>query len=128
MAQKNQKKAISRHLIGASSLVGAMTFLSRVSGMIRDIIFAHLFGAGIVMDAFFVAFKIPNLLRRFFAEGAFATGFVPVISEYKSNKSGLETRALIDSVTGTLAPIVLVISIIGSLASPILILIFAALV
>jgi|TARA_B100001250_G_scaffold414598_1_gene454339 putative peptidoglycan lipid II flippase len=125
MAQKNQKEAISRHLVGASSLVGAMTFLSRVSGMIRDIIFAHLFGAGIVMDAFFVAFKIPNLLRRFFAEGAFATGFVPVISEYKTTKSELETRTLIDSVTGTLASIVLVISIIGSLASPILILIFA---
>ncbi|OUU78522.1 MAG: murein biosynthesis integral membrane protein MurJ [Gammaproteobacteria bacterium TMED78] len=125
MAKKNKKQKVFKRLLGASTLVSAMTFLSRLSGMARDVVFANLFGASIVMDAFFVAFKIPNLLRRFFAEGAFATGFVPIISEYKTNKSKLETKELINSVTGTLATIVFIVSVIGSIASPFLILIFA---
>ena len=68
-------------LLKSTSVVGGMTLLSRISGLARDIAFSNWFGAGIVMDAFVVAFKIPNLLRRFFAEGAFSAAFVPVISD-----------------------------------------------
>ena len=74
-------------LLKSASVVSSMTLLSRMTGLGRDIGFAHWFGAGIVMDAFFVAFKIPNLLRRFFAEGAFSQAFVPVISEYRTSSS-----------------------------------------
>ena len=64
--------------------VGGMTTLSRVLGFIRDTIIARVFGVGLATDAFFVAFKIPNLLRRISAEGAFTQSFVPILSEYKS--------------------------------------------
>ena len=68
-----------------------MTVLSRVLGFLRDSIIARIFGAGIATDAFFVAFKIPNLLRRISAEGAFTQAFVPILSEYKSNKTAIYT-------------------------------------
>ena len=68
-------------LLAATSVVGFMTLLSRVTGLARDIAFSAWFGSGPVMDAFAVAFKIPNLMRRLFAEGAFSQAFVPVISE-----------------------------------------------
>jgi hypothetical protein len=85
-------------LFEATSVVGGMTLLSRVTGLARDIAFSAWFGAGPVMDAFAVAFKIPNLLRRFFAEGAFSQAFVPVISEYRTHKSHAETRELVSHV------------------------------
>ncbi|HEY5623517.1 MAG TPA: murein biosynthesis integral membrane protein MurJ [Gammaproteobacteria bacterium] len=112
-------------LLKSTSVVGSMTILSRISGLARDIGFAHWFGASIVMDAFFVAFKIPNLLRRFFAEGAFSQAFVPVIAEYRANCSGPETRELLDRVTGTLGAVVFLITAAGVAAAPILIMIFA---
>src|SRR5687768_15563251 len=89
-------------LLTATSVVGGMTLLSRVTGLARDIAFSGWFGSGPIMDAFAVAFKIPNLLRRFFAEGAFSQAFVPVISEYRTHKSHAETRELISHVAGTL--------------------------
>ena len=67
--------------------VGSNTLLSRVSGFVRDLVFAHMFGASAGTDAFFVAFKIPNFLRRLFAEGAFSVAFVPVLTEYKEKRS-----------------------------------------
>ena len=73
-----------------------MTLLSRITGLARDIAFSAWFGSGPVMDAFAVAFKIPNLLRRFFAEGAFSQAFVPVISEYRTHRSHAETRELVE--------------------------------
>ena len=64
--------------------VGSMTFLSRILGFVRDTLIARIFGAGLATDAFFVAFKIPNLLRRVSAEGAFSQAFVPILAEYKT--------------------------------------------
>jgi len=112
-------------LLKATSVVSSMTLLSRISGLARDISFAHWFGAGIVMDAFFVAFKIPNLLRRFFAEGAFSQAFVPVISEYRANSSPSEIQALLNNVTGTLGLVVFGITALGVVAAPLLIMVFA---
>jgi len=102
-----------------------MTLLSRVLGLVRDIIFAAFFGASGGTDAFFVAFKIPNFMRRLFAEGAFSQSFVPVFSEYKETRSREALQDLIDHVAGTLGGILLFISAIGSLAAPLLVVLFA---
>jgi putative peptidoglycan lipid II flippase len=102
-----------------------MTLLSRVTGLAREIAFAALFGSGLVMDAFAVAFRIPNLLRRFFGEGAFSQAFVPVISEYRTTRSAEETRELVDRVTGTFGLVLFAITAIGVLGAPVLILAFA---
>ena len=112
-------------LLQSTSVVGSMTLLSRVLGLVRDIALSNWFGAGPVMDAFTVAFKIPNLLRRFFAEGAFSQAFVPVIAEYRTHRTAAETRELIDKAAGTLGGIVLVATVIGVVAAPALILVFA---
>jgi putative peptidoglycan lipid II flippase len=111
-------------LIRSTSAVGSMTLLSRISGLAREIIFARLFGAGPFMDAFFFAFKLPNLLRRFFAEGAFAQAFVPVIAEYRATRSLDEARDLIARVSGTLTITLFAISVVGVLAAPVLVLLF----
>ena len=116
---------MSKALLKSTGIVSAMTSLSRVTGFIRDMIYAQLFGAGAGTDAFFVAFRIPNFLRRLFAEGAFSQAFVPVFSEYQTQHSPEELRELVDQVTGTLGAILLAITAIGVLAAPLLILIFA---
>ena len=103
-----------------------MTMLSRVLGLTRDIVIARFFSAGDAADAFFVAFKLPNFLRRLFAEGSFSLAFVPVLTEYKNQRSLLNTRDLIDHVAGTLATILFVITLIGTLAAPLLVYVFAA--
>ena len=72
------------NLLKAAASVSAMTLLSRITGFVRDTLIAVFFGAGAVTDAFFVAFRIPNLLRRLFAEGAFSQAFVPVLGEYRT--------------------------------------------
>ena len=112
-------------LLAATSVVGLMTLLSRITGLARDIAFSAWFGSGLVMDAFAVAFKIPNLLRRFFAEGAFSQAFVPVISEYRTHRSHAETRELVSHAAGTLGVGLLGITAIGVVAAPLLILAFA---
>jgi putative peptidoglycan lipid II flippase len=94
-----------------------MTLLSRVLGFVRDAVIARVFGAGLMTDAFFVAFKIPNLLRRLFAEGAFSQAFVPILAEYKNRRGEAETRALVDHVAGMLALALVVVVIIGVLAA-----------
>lgn len=109
----------------SSGVVGALTFGSRILGFIRDVLFAVLFGAGPGMDAFLVAFKIPNFMRRLFAEGAFAQSFVPVLSATRQNESSAEVRELADVVAGTLGLILVGITIVGVLAAPVLIYIFA---
>ncbi|MDH3977688.1 MAG: murein biosynthesis integral membrane protein MurJ [Gammaproteobacteria bacterium] len=111
-------------LLRSTSIVGGMTLLSRILGLVRDIVFARFFGAGVIMDAFFVAFKIPNIFRRFFAEGAFSQGFVPVFTEYDETRSPEEVQELLDRVTGTLGLLLLIITVIGVLASPLLIGVF----
>jgi len=112
-------------LFRSTWVVAAFTLLSRVTGLARDIAFSSWFGAGLVMDAFAVAFKIPNLLRRFFGEGAFSQAFVPVISEYRTTRSFAETRDLIDRATGTLALVLFAITAVGVIAAPLVILVFA---
>ncbi len=113
------------NLLKALAAVGSMTLLSRILGFLRDTIIARVFGAGLYSDAFFVAFKIPNLLRRLFAEGAFSQAFVPILAEYKAKRGHDETRDLVDHVATLLALILLVVSVIGVLAAPVLIYISA---
>jgi putative peptidoglycan lipid II flippase len=121
----NNQSNGSNYLLKSTTTVGFMTFLSRVMGLVRDIFFARLFGAFPIMDAFFVAFKIPNSFRRFFAEGAFSRAFIPVLSDYEQNKSELETQELIDKTSGTLGIILFLVTLIGVLLAPLLIIIFA---
>ena len=108
-------------LLRSTAVVSSMTLLSRVLGLVRDVIFARFFGAGLVMDAFFVAFKIPNIFRRFFAEGAFSQSFVPVFAEYDENRSPEEVRELAARVSGTLGLILFIFTVIGVFAAPLLI-------
>ena len=113
-------------LIKSTASVGSMTLLSRLLGLARDIVIARFFSASDAADAFFVAFKIPNFLRRLFAEGAFSLAFVPVLTEYRSNFTAAQTRDLIDRVAGTLGLILLLITALGVAASPLVIGVFAA--
>ena len=95
-----------------------MTLISRILGLVRDIVFARYFGAGMATDAFFVAFKIPNFMRRLFAEGAFSQGFIPVLSEYKVRKPHEDVKTLVSRVMGTLGLVLLILTAIGLLALP----------
>ncbi len=117
---------MSKALLRSTSTVGAMTLLSRVLGLARDLVFARFFGAGLGMDVFVIAFQIPNFLRRMFGEGAFSQAFVPVFSEYRRKKSPAEVRDLADRVAGTLGLILLGITVIGVFGAPLFILIFAS--
>jgi len=116
---------MSRGFLRSTSTVGGLTLLSRVSGLVRDMAYSNAFGAGTLMDAFLVAFKIPNFLRRLTAEGAFSQAFVPVVSEYKVRNSREEVRALVGDVAGTLGLALFVITAIGVVAAPVLVLLFA---
>lgn len=112
-------------LLQSTSVVSAMTLLSRILGLVRDVVFARFFGATIVMDAFIVANRIPNMLRRFFAEGAFSQGFVPVMARYKENGDHTESRQLVDAVAGTLGLILFLVTLLGVIAAPLLVLVVA---
>jgi len=112
-------------LMRSGLVVSAMTMLSRVMGLARDVVIATLFGAGDGADAFFVAFKIPNFLRRLFAEGAFNQAFVPVLSEVASRGSKREVKALLDAVAGSLAAVLALITALAMLAAPWLVWAFA---
>jgi putative peptidoglycan lipid II flippase len=116
---------MSHNLLKNTAIVGGMTLISRVLGLLRDVVLARWFGADAAMDAFFVAFKIPNFMRRLFAEGAFSQAFVPVISEYREQRPKEEVAALVNRVAGTLGGILLTLSIVGVLASPVLVTMFA---
>jgi len=112
-------------LLKSTATVGSATILSRILGFVRDVVLARMFGASGETDAFFLAFRIPNFMRRLFAEGSFSLAFVPVLSEYKANGDRQALRDLIDHVTGTLAAILLVITSIGIFAAPLVLSIFA---
>jgi len=116
---------LSRKLFKSTAVVSSMTMISRILGFIRDMMFARLFGVDSGTDAFFVAFKIPNFLRRLFAEGAFAQAFVPVLSDYKEQGGKAALRQFIDRTAGTLAIILMLTTITGMLAAPYLIMAFA---
>ncbi len=98
-------------------IVSAMTLISRVLGLVRDVVVANLMGAGAAADVFFFANKIPNFLRRLFAEGAFSQAFVPVLTEYHASGDDQKTRQLIAKVSGTLGVIVSIVTILGVLGS-----------
>ena len=104
---------------------GSMTLVSRILGLVRDIVIARWFGASAATDAFVAAFKIPNFLRRLFAEGSFSLAFVPVLSEYKARNDHEALRSLIDATTGVLLAVLLMITAIGMLAAPWVIGLFA---
>ena len=116
---------MSHAFLRNTTIVGLLTLLSRITGVIRDMVYAISFGAGPLMDAFLVAFKIPNFLRRLTAEGAFSQAFVPVISEYKVQKSHAEVRELVAGVSGTFGLLLFVITLIGVIAAPVLAFLFA---
>ena len=105
-------------LLRSSALVGSMTMLSRVLGLVRDMVIAAFVGASANADAFFIAFKIPNFLRRLFAEGAFSQAFVPVLADYKQEGSIAAVRALIDRVAGVLGGTLLLVTSFAILAAP----------
>ncbi|HEX5394372.1 MAG TPA: murein biosynthesis integral membrane protein MurJ [Rhodocyclaceae bacterium] len=109
------------NLLRALVTVSGMTLLSRILGFVRDFIIARVFGAGAATDAFFVAFRLPNLLRRLFAEGAFSQAFVPILAEYRNRRGEAETKRLVDHVSTSLFLAVLIITLVGMIATPILI-------
>lgn len=135
---------MSRKLIKSGLIVSAMTLISRVLGLIRDVVIANVMGAGVMADVFLFANKIPNFFRRLFAEGAFAQAFVPVLSEYhtRDENNNLstdpknsdpkdrqaisldETRRLIAQVSGTLGVIITLVTLFGMLASPLFVILF----
>jgi putative peptidoglycan lipid II flippase len=106
------------NLLKAMATVSSMTLLSRILGFVRDALMARIFGAGLATDAFFVAFRIPNLLRRMFAEGAFSQAFVPVLAEHRSRRGDAETRLLVDHVATLLFLAVAAVTALGVLAAP----------
>ena len=109
------------NLLRALATVSGMTLLSRILGFVRDFVIARAFGAGLATDAFFVAFKLPNLLRRMFAEGAFSQAFVPILGEYKNKRSLEDTRTLVDHVASLLSMALFAITAIGIAAAPLLV-------
>ncbi|MDO8437406.1 MAG: murein biosynthesis integral membrane protein MurJ [Nitrosomonadaceae bacterium] len=109
------------NLLRTLATVSGMTLVSRILGFVRDVLIARIFGAGIATDAFFVAFRIPNLLRRIFAEGAFSQAFVPILAEYKSSRTPAETQDLVDHVATLLGIALFVVTLIGVIAAPLLI-------
>ena len=106
------------NLLKTLASVGGMTTISRILGFIRDSIIARVFGVGIATDAFFVAFKIPNLLRRISAEGAFTQAFVPILAEYKTKKTKLETNLLVSKVASLLGIFLVLITTLGVFGAP----------
>lgn len=112
-------------LFRSTLVVSSMTMLSRILGLIRDMVLMSVFGAGGLMDAFLVAFKIPNFLRRLFAEGAFSQAFVPVLSEYKEKYNLTEVQLLISRVSGALMLILSMLTVVVILLAPWVITLFA---
>jgi len=113
-----QTSTETRSVSQAAAVVGFFTFLSRILGLIRDMVLAHLFGTGMVADAFFVAFRIPNLLRRLFAEGSLTIAFIPVFTEYLTAKSRKEAFELARTVLTLLTLILALVTLLGILFSP----------
>ncbi len=116
---------MSRQLFKSTVVVSSMTLISRILGFVRDMLIARIFGVDLATDAFFVAFKIPNFLRRLFAEGAFAHAFVPVLADYKAQGSKAALKLFIDKTAGTLALLLMLFTLIGIVTAPLLILLLA---
>lgn len=113
------------NLLKSLATISGLTLVSRILAFVRDVLIARVFGAGMATDAFFVAFKLPNLLRRLFAEGAFSQAFVPIFGEYRNRRGHEETQLLVDHVTTMLAIILFVVTLVGIIAAPIIVYISA---
>ena len=113
------------NLLKSLATISSLTLVSRILAFVRDVLIARVFGAGMATDAFFVAFKLPNLLRRLFAEGAFSQAFVPIFGEYRNRRGHAETQLLVDHVTTMLAIILFVVTLIGIIAAPVIVYISA---
>ena len=119
------RQVTGRRLLASTSVVSGMTLLSRILGLARDVVFARFFGASLVMDAFLVANRIPNMLRRFFAEGAFSQGFVPVMARYRERHDHEDAREFVDAVAGTFGLILFLVTLAGVVAAPLLVAVVA---
>ncbi|MFG0770584.1 murein biosynthesis integral membrane protein MurJ [Vibrio plantisponsor] len=117
---------MSKRLLKSGMIVSAMTLISRVLGLVRDIVVANLMGAGASADVFFFANRIPNFLRRLFAEGAFSQAFVPVLTEYHASGDMNKTRDLIAKASGTLGVLVSIVTVLGIVFSGVVTALFGA--
>ena len=113
------------NLLKSLATISSLTLVSRILAFVRDVLIARIFGAGMANDAYIIATRLPNLLRRLFAEGAFSQAFVPIFGEYKSRRGHEDTQLLVDHVTTMLAIILFVVTLIGIIAAPILVYITA---
>ncbi|MCH8507042.1 MAG: murein biosynthesis integral membrane protein MurJ, partial [Ectothiorhodospiraceae bacterium] len=112
-------------LLRSTAVFGALTMVSRVLGLVRDVVIAAIFGSSAATDAFFVAFKIPNFMRRLFAEGAFSQAFVPVLAAEKTRKQASDVRRLVSRASGTLLVILLALTVLALVAAEYLVMLFA---
>jgi putative peptidoglycan lipid II flippase len=115
---------MSRGFFRSTAIVGFTTLLSRITGLVRDMVYATVVPA-VALEVFVLANQIPNLLRRLFAEGAFSQAFVPVVAEYRTRRTQEEVRELVDSVAGTLGGFLALLSLAGVIAAPLIVLISA---
>jgi len=113
-AEMSEKQSISQ----AAGTVGFYTFLSRILGLVRDVVVAGFFGSGMAADAFFVAFRIPNLLRRLFAEGSLTIAFIPVFTEYLGRKTKEDAFEMARAVLGLLSMVLVAVTLLGVVFSP----------
>jgi putative peptidoglycan lipid II flippase len=113
------------NLLKTLAAISSMTMVSRITGLLRDTLFARAFGASGYTDAFNIAFRLPNLLRRLFGEGAFSQAFVPILSEYKTQKGEAATKTLVDHVTNTLVWATLLTSLVGIVGAPLILMAIA---
>src|SRR6266487_1224838 len=114
------------NLLKALATVSSMTLVSRVLGLVRDVLIATLFKTGLATDAFFVAFRIPNLLRRLFAEGAFSQAFVPLLAATRAKHGDEATHRLVDAVSSVLLWALIATCIVGVLGAPALVWLLAS--
>jgi putative peptidoglycan lipid II flippase len=115
----------NRQIARAAGVVGGLTFFSRVAGLVRDAVVGYYFGTGVAADAFFVAFRIPNLLRRFVAEGAMSVAFIPVFTDYLTNRPRREAVEAASAVATLLALLLALLTVAGIVFAPWLTALFA---
>ena len=124
-ANAGETPAADDGLLKSSGVTGSMTMVSRVLGLVRDVVIARLFGVGEGVDAFFLANKIPNFMRRLFAEGAFNQAFVPVLSEYRTRRSHAEVQDLVNAVAASLGGLLTIVTVLVVIAAPLLAMVLA---
>src|SRR5690606_329437 len=105
-------------LLRSAATISGLTFFSRITGLLRDVLIASVYGAGPLTDAFWVAFRIPNLLRRLFAEGAVSQAFVPILGEVRKHGDEAEARRVLDRVALVLLSVLALVTVVGILGAP----------